>query len=138
MQAYQHYWEWIDGAERAFKMIREHYKVGILTNGFTDIQQKKFDQLDLYNRADELIISEEVGVFKPHPGIFEHATELAGCQPEDILYIGDSFNSDVTGGINFSWNVVWLTDNTDEKKREKATFVLSGLAGLIDLLRIEN
>src|SRR5699024_7588576 len=70
LQVYQNYWQWLDGAEAAFNSIRNEYKVGVLTNGFTDIQEKKFEQFHLYELADELVISEQVGVLKPQPGIF--------------------------------------------------------------------
>lgn len=137
LQFYQNYWQWVDGAEEAFKAISDKYKVGILTNGFTELQQKKFEQFDLYNQANELIISEEVGALKPDPVIFEYATNLAGCKPEEIFYIGDSFHSDVTGGHNFGWKVAWFTNNEDSKKQQKADFVFNDYEELMSLLQVE-
>jgi putative hydrolase of the HAD superfamily len=131
---YQNYWQWIDGAEKAFKAIRKKYKVGILTNGFTEIQVKKFNQLDLYSQASELIISEEVGIFKPQSGIFEHATNVAGYQPGEILYIGDSYHADIAGGHNFGWKTGWFTINGIHKEQHEADFIFNNFKDLLDLL----
>ena len=123
MNCYSSHWRWVTGAKDAFHKIRDTYDVGVLTNGFSETQQKKFEQFDLYSSASHLVISEEVGVLKPHRKVFDHATNLTGYQPADILYVGDSFNSDVIGGINYGWKVAWYTTNGDPEKRRNADFV---------------
>ncbi len=138
LKSQQIYWQWIEGAEAAFKATRNDCKVGILTNGFAELQKKKFKRLDLYHLADELVISEEVGILKPHPDIFEYATELTGYQPEEILYIGDSYHDDVAGGCNFGWHVGWFTQNGDVEKRNKADFAFSDYKMLMDLIQNSN
>ena len=35
--------------------------------------------------------------WKPAPGIFLRAVELAGCQPADAVYVGDNFYADIEG-----------------------------------------
>jgi len=34
---------------------------------------------------------------KPHPSIFLHACELAGCSPQDCVYVGDRYVEDIVG-----------------------------------------
>ena len=130
MQFYQNHWQWIAGAQQAFQSIKKDYPVGVLTNGFAETQKKKFQQFDLYNQANHLVISEDVGVMKPHPDVFEHATKLTGYQPEEILYIGDSFTSDVTGGTDFGWKVAWFTVNGQEQKKDQADFTFDNFTDL--------
>ena len=136
MQCYQNHWQWIDGAQDAFQSIKEKYPVGVLTNGFAETQKKKFAQFNLYDQARHLVISEDVGVMKPHPDVFEYATELTHHRAEDILYIGDSFSSDVTGGTAFGWNVAWYTQNGEAEKHKKADFVFSNFDDLKTILKI--
>ena len=108
LQCYAKHWTWIDGAEAAFHAIADRLPVGILTNGFAEIQHAKLDRFPkLRDRAKAVLISEEVGVMKPNPGIFAHATETAAVAPEQILYVGDSLHSDVEGGRSFGWQVAW-------------------------------
>jgi putative hydrolase of the HAD superfamily len=136
LQFYQDHWRWIDGAESAFNLIRHKYDVGILTNGFTEIQEKKFKQFQLANLTDQLIISEQTGSLKPQPAIFEYATELAGCQPEEIFYIGDSYQADITGGHNFGWKTAWFTQKGHQSQKNKVHFVFDDFKSLCNLLNI--
>lgn len=109
MQHYAQRWQWMAGAERAFHTVAERFPVGILTNGFADAQHAKLDRFPaMRERSDALVISEEVGVMKPHPAIFAHATEQAGVEAEQILYVGDSLHSDVEGGHGAGWQVAWF------------------------------
>ncbi len=136
IQCYRDHWQWMPGAREAYYKIRQHFPVGILTNGFAETQRKKFEEFDLYESANHVVISEEVGVLKPDPKIFEHATELAGVKANEILYVGDSFSSDIEGGSGYGWNTAWFTTNGDEKKHKKADFVFNNFESLIGLLRI--
>ncbi|MGM0547125.1 MAG: HAD family hydrolase [Bacteroidota bacterium] len=136
MQAYRNHWQWIDGARETYYEILEKYPVGILTNGFAETQRKKFEAFDLYDSAKATVISEEVGVLKPHPDVFEYATEQAGVAKDEILYVGDSFNSDVKGGTQFGWNVAWFTQNGESEKHKKADFVFNDFMDLKNLLKV--
>jgi putative hydrolase of the HAD superfamily len=46
---------------------------------------------------DGTITSAEAGSRKPDPGIFERALELAGCEPDEALHVGDTAEEDVVG-----------------------------------------
>lgn len=118
MNKYRNYWEWIDNAEETLKLISQNFDVGIITNGFKETQQMKFEKLALEKYTDQMIISEDLGVLKPHPKIFNHATELAGVSREEILYVGDSYSSDVIGGTNAGWKTAWYTGFSTETEAE--------------------
>ncbi|NNF58207.1 MAG: HAD-IA family hydrolase [Rhodothermaceae bacterium] len=108
LQCYARHWSWTAGAETAFHALADRFPVGILTNGFAEIQQAKLDRFpELRGRAAAIVISEEVGAMKPSPVLFAHATEVVGVAPEQILYVGDSLHSDVEGGRDFGWQVAW-------------------------------
>ncbi|WP_445665764.1 HAD family hydrolase [Fodinibius sp. AD559] len=136
MQCYRNHWQWIDGAKETYYDVVEKYPVGILTNGFAETQRKKFKAFDLYNSAETTVISEEVGVLKPHPDVFEFATERAGVDADKVLYVGDSFSSDVEGGTKFGWNVAWFTQNGESEKHKKAHYVFNDFNALRNLLKI--
>lgn len=44
-----------------------------------------------------VIDSSIVGVEKPHPEIFEIALERAGIEPQEVLYVGDTYATDIGG-----------------------------------------
>jgi putative hydrolase of the HAD superfamily len=39
----------------------------------------------------------EVKVWKPDPGLFEHALQRVGLTPADVIYVGDNYYADVVG-----------------------------------------
>ena len=136
MQAYRNHWQWIDGAQKAYRQVLDHFPVGILTNGFAETQRLKFERFDFDQSADHTIVSEDVGVLKPDPKVFEHATKLANVAPDDILYVGDSLSSDIEGGSKFGWNVAWYTQNGDAKQHQKADFVFNDFTNLTTYLNL--
>jgi putative hydrolase of the HAD superfamily len=46
---------------------------------------------------DGTVTSAESGSRKPDPGIFDAALELAGCEPDEALHVGDTAEEDVAG-----------------------------------------
>lgn len=106
---YRDFWDWVGGARETLKMASEKYEVGIITNGFKETQEIKFDKLSLGDYCNCMIISEELGQLKPHPIVFDHATEVAGVDRDKILYVGDSYSSDIVGGNNAGWQTAWYT-----------------------------
>jgi putative hydrolase of the HAD superfamily len=136
MQHYRNHWKWIDGAEQVFEKIRSKYDVGIITNGFAETQELKFQKFDLYNRAHVTVISEDVGHMKPHPLVFEHASEQAGQSAEHILYVGDSYTSDIQGGAKAGWKTAWFIhpNNEHPQQTEPADFVFTDFNELMTKL----
>jgi YjjG family noncanonical pyrimidine nucleotidase len=114
MEVYRQYWKWVPGAEEALSRVTENYPVGFITNGFKETQQKKIDYLNLKRFSDKFIISEDVGVMKPHPKVFEVATGISTFRNDQILYVGDSYSSDIIGGRNAGWKTAWYTAFVEE------------------------
>jgi len=112
LDTYAEHWSWKTGARDAFVRIADRLDVGILTNGFAEVQRQKIEQFsELGHHASCTVIGEDTGFMKPDIRIFEFATQKAGVNAEEILYVGDSLRSDVRGGQNAGWNVAWLADN---------------------------
>lgn len=114
LEQYSRHWTPVSGAFEAFERLAAHVPVGILTNGFAEIQQAKFHRFPvLERRASAVVISETVGYMKPDRRIFEHAGRLAGVDSSEILYVGDSHRSDVVGGRSAGWSVAWYRRESD-------------------------
>lgn len=98
----------LHGAVDLLDALRGRAKLGIITNGFTQLQRARLQRTGLCAHFDVLVISEEVGYAKPHVGIFEHAHALMG-QPErsSVLMVGDKVETDILGGINAGFDTCW-------------------------------
>ncbi|WP_260260580.1 pyrimidine 5'-nucleotidase [Vibrio intestinalis] len=99
----------IPGVNEFLDAVRGKAKLGIITNGFTELQQVRLAKMGLSNTFEHVIISEEVGVAKPDAGIFHHAMEMMGqpCKTK-VLMVGDNLHSDVLGGVNFGIDTCWF------------------------------
>lgn len=122
---YARHWTWIDGARDSFLDTARRLPVGILTNGFEAQQVAKLARFpEIADASAAVVISERVGVQKPHPEIFAHARDAAAVAvgadlaPGEILYVGDSLSSDVRGGRRAGWPVVWLGGDAEHEAAE--------------------
>lgn len=99
----------LPGAVSLLDSLKGKAKLGIITNGFTALQQIRLERTGLRDYFDLLVISEEVGVAKPDRRIFDHALQLAGNPDRDrVLMVGDTAESDILGGINAGLSTCWL------------------------------
>ncbi len=98
----------IDGTMELLEYLKPKYRMHILSNGFTEVQHKKIGNSGLRPYFDTVILSEEVGVNKPHPGMFTHALERAGARREQTVMIGDSWEADIVGAYRSGIDQIWL------------------------------
>lgn len=99
---------------RILQALRGSYRLGLITNGPTLIQQAKIERLGLVDLLDVLLISEEVGVAKPDPRIFALALERLRVAPSQALFVGDSPEHDLRGAAAAGVDVVWLNRHGGE------------------------
>lgn len=115
LRRYAAHWRFVPDAREAFLYVADRFPVGVLTNGFAEIQTKKLDRFPtLRDESDAVVITEEIGYLKPHPKAFAYAANAANCSPDRILYVGDSYHSDVEGGHRAGWHVAWFIRNSGE------------------------
>ncbi|WP_088104208.1 HAD family hydrolase [Halalkalibacter urbisdiaboli] len=59
----------------------------------------------------EVITSEDVKSYKPRSEMFEYALKQSKLSPEEVIHVGDSLSSDVTGAKNVGIKSVWVNRN---------------------------
>jgi putative hydrolase of the HAD superfamily len=122
----------LPGAEELVRYLAAKYPLTVVTNGFVEVQYEKFDKSGLRDCFAHIVLSEEVGCQKPNPRIFEEALRMNGLQAEDVVMIGDSWNSDIQGAINAGIDQIWVT-NAD-KANGDATYIVNSLEEVKDIL----
>jgi putative hydrolase of the HAD superfamily len=90
----------------------------IVTNGNARQQNAKIDKLRLRNYFKHIFISEEIGMSKPNPEIFEYVCNTLNVKPEQCIFIGDSLYYDVLGSSKFGMKTIWL-NHLGESASEK-------------------
>ncbi|HYO44919.1 MAG TPA: HAD family hydrolase [Candidatus Limnocylindrales bacterium] len=62
-----------------------------------------------------VVVSQRVGVIKPHPGIFAAARAALGDpDPASILHVGDDWAADIVGAKRAGWRAAWLTARPED------------------------
>ncbi|AIQ53132.1 HAD family hydrolase [Paenibacillus sp. FSL R7-0331] len=87
------------------------YILGLVTNGYKDLQDGKIDLLGLRGYFKAIVISGEVGIRKPDPAIYKLALEQLGASAEQTLFIGDHPVNDIWGAGKSGMDTVWLKRN---------------------------
>jgi HAD superfamily hydrolase (TIGR01549 family) len=98
----------VDGAVPLVKKLSRRFKVGAVSNGLPDVQYRKLDTLGLRDLFACIVLSEEIGIRKPDPGIFHRAAALLHVQPSQCLYVGDSYSNDIVGAKTSGMTTCWL------------------------------
>lgn len=58
--------------------------------------------------------SEAAKSYKPRSELFENALRETNLNPQEIVHIGESLNSDVKGASNLGINTIWVNRNNKE------------------------
>ncbi len=105
------------------ELTEKQIPLGIITNGSSQPQRKKLLDLKLQPFFQEhlIVISDEVGFFKPEAEIFLKAQALANARPENILYIGDLFTHDVEPARKLKWNALLIDHTGANPETDKIT-----------------
>ncbi|RIW32736.1 HAD family hydrolase [Bacillus salacetis] len=119
----------MDGAAETLHLIKaKGYKLGMITNGRTDVQNGTIDALGLRDYFDMILISEEAGVKKPDVKIFEMAAEALNVSPSECLYVGDHYENDAAAAMSAGMKAAWLADG--DSPETKADIKVGSLAEL--------
>lgn len=122
----------------AFKLVKElsrKYQVGAVSNGLPDVQYGKLETLELRNMLSCAVLSEEIGIRKPETGIFLHAAQLLSRQPDECLFVGDSYTSDIVGAKNAGMCACWFnrTGALPPDNEQKPDYVVTNLLQILEL-----
>lgn len=101
----------VAGGIELLDALRDHSRLGIVTNNSTAEQIEKLRALDIAKYFDTVVISEDVGVTKPDPKIFSIALERIGATAHETVFIGDNWTNDIVGAFNAGMTAVWLDQN---------------------------
>ena len=98
------------GAMAFVKEMKSHFQLVLVTNGFEKTQRIKIKACGLADYIDLMVSSEAAGIAKPDKGIFDiamqSATEKWG-QFDRVFYAGDTWDTDVAGGVNAGIPTCW-------------------------------
>ena len=88
--------------------LRPRYRLGVVSN--FDDTGAAYDILlrhGIASRLDAIVVSEALGLRKPHPALMRAALRGIGVEAAEAIVVGDTFREDVAGaraaGIDAAW-----------------------------------
>lgn len=104
----------LPGAKQLLSALRAAVmKIGILSNGFRDVQYKKLHSAGIADMVDCVVLSDEAGANKPMKAIFDYALRISGATAQNSLMIGDNPDTDIAGATAAGWRAILFTPATD-------------------------
>jgi FMN phosphatase YigB (HAD superfamily) len=117
-------------------LVAEGIPVGILTNGWSPLQERKIARaLGVF--PGPIVVSEAVGAYKPSAKAFLTLETALGCDAADLWYVGDNPITDISGAIAYGLRAIWFNSDgtTYPDGIAKPTAEIDNLADLPALVR---
>lgn len=110
--------------------LQRVYTLGLISNGNSYPERCGLEGIFQF-----VVFSQDYGIEKPDPKLFQIALEQAGCSIEQLLHVGDSLANDICGATNAGIKSVWLNRNLVKgNSNVKVDFEIHSLSELPELL----
>ncbi len=97
----------LPGAIDVLKEIKKRgYILGCITNGVSSLQNIKLDTAGIRDMFDVVVVSGDIGIYKPDRRIFDEACRRAGVENEKALFVGDHPINDIKGALGADMQAV--------------------------------
>ena len=123
----------VPGTMELLNYLKPKYHLHLITNGFEEVQDTKLTLSGMKPYFETLTVSEEVGVKKPNPEIFQYALNKAHATAEESLMIGDEMAVDIDGARAAGIDTV-LFNPKGEKIEGTRTFEVRNLQEIKQIL----
>lgn len=115
------------------EIVQRGYRIGLLTNGRSLMQNRKLDMTQLRLFTDVAMVSGDEGVHKPDPALFRRLAERLCVAPENCVFVGDHPVNDIQGALEAGMQAIYLnTRGLDE--HPKGVPEVARLADILDKL----
>jgi len=90
-------------AEPMLQALRQHFLLGVITNGNADVQ--RVGLADYFHFA---LRAEDIGIAKPDARLFQEALQRGGVDAAAAVHIGDHPGDDIAGAQQAGLRAVWF------------------------------
>ena len=85
-----------DDVEESLRRLKElSIKTAIITDGIPIKQYEKILRLNVDKLIDLVVISDEIGIKKPNPELFNYCLKKFGVEGKETIYVGDRIDKDI-------------------------------------------
>lgn len=124
----------IPGAIELLDYLQPKYNLYILSNGFKELQSRKMQTAGLLKYFKRLVLSDDIGINKPHPELFIHALQVADASTEECIMIGDMFDTDIAGAAGVGMDQIFYNRKQIDTLPFEPTYTVDNLLQIKEIL----
>lgn len=126
----------LDGAIDVLNKIKEKgYILGCITNGVSSLQNIKLDTAGIRDMFDVVVVSGDIGIYKPDRRIFDEAIRRAGVKNEEAMFVGDHPVNDIEGALSADMQVIRMNYGDFKGKGLGKAGVTAEIESITELLK---
>lgn len=112
-----------DHHEAVLAALAIDHRLAICSNfSHSETARRILDDARFSAHLSSIVISEDLGIRKPRPEIFEEVVRALDLTPDEILHVGDSLDADVAGARACGMRTVWLTRRVADPDAKLAAY----------------
>ena len=123
-----------DSVDVIKQLKQRGYILGMITNGNSKLQNTKLDTAGIRGLFDVVVVSDDIGIWKPEAGIFEYAMNKVGVTAEQSVYVGDHPVNDIQGALNARMQPVWMNYGSFAGQATEGVPSIENIRELLDML----
>jgi putative hydrolase of the HAD superfamily len=121
-------------AKEILEYLKPKYNLYIISNGFRELQSLKMKASGIDHYFQKIVLSEDIGVMKPYPEIFNFALSATQSEVRASIMIGDSWKADITGARGVGMDQIYYNIENRMEFPFQATWVVRGLKEMTEIL----
>lgn len=121
-------------AREVLEYLAPKYDLYILSNGFRELQSCKMRSAEIDVYFKKIVLSEDLGIMKPWPEIFNFALSATQSELRESLMIGDSWEADIKGAQRIGMHQVFYNPANRTELSFRPTYLIHDLKELTEIL----
>jgi putative hydrolase of the HAD superfamily len=109
-------------------------KIGVVTNGISEMQHNKLHYSGVDKLVDAVVVSGDLPFKKPGVEIFDYAAEKLGVRNDQVIFVGDHPKNDISGARKAGMNVVWMKHGLFKDETLEETASINKISEILDFV----
>ena len=131
---------YLNGAESFLNELSKLGRIYFVTNGTQEIQKSRFDKINLWDKAEKIFISQEIGYDKPAKEYTKYVVNnIQDFSFEKAVWIGDSLSADIKAANDANVTSIWFNPRQNEVNgRVQPDYIVKNFDEILKILQKIN
>ncbi|MBR5804670.1 MAG: YjjG family noncanonical pyrimidine nucleotidase [Clostridia bacterium] len=115
----------VDGAYRLLEELNGRVRMFVTSNASYEEQRNRLGKAGMLKYFEKMFVSDRIGYPKPQKEFFDACfRELPELRPEEVLMIGDSISSDISGAFAYGIRTCWFNKKKKSERPDCAEWIV--------------